>query len=178
MSFSFFKQSRPKTPQELVKAIKDSLMAIDSITAAEVKALEKVESCYSGVWSSKTFSVEMWLEFVVGSLIFCFQFKVNWLTTQYYPSFLVNLDQQELLLSFPFFLHIFIYCFDLHEHFVILPFNKGGHLLHIIYYMTKIRISFYVARRCLTWYWREKTTHRCPISINCRSKLSYLMLLN
>lgn len=42
MSFSFFKQ-RPKTPQELVKAIKDSLMAIDSITAAEVKSLEKVE---------------------------------------------------------------------------------------------------------------------------------------
>lgn len=41
MSFSFFKQSRPKTSQELVKAIKDSLMAIDSITAAEVKSLEK-----------------------------------------------------------------------------------------------------------------------------------------
>ncbi|XP_057771854.1 uncharacterized protein LOC130991582 [Salvia miltiorrhiza] len=41
MSFSFFKQSRPKTPQELAKAIKDSLMAIDSITAAEVKSLEK-----------------------------------------------------------------------------------------------------------------------------------------
>ncbi|KAL1543183.1 calcium-binding protein 39 [Salvia divinorum] len=41
MSFSFFKQSRPKTPQELAKAIKDSLMAIDNITAAEVKSLEK-----------------------------------------------------------------------------------------------------------------------------------------
>lgn len=41
MSFSFFKQSRPKTPQELAKAIKDSLMALDSKTVAEVKALEK-----------------------------------------------------------------------------------------------------------------------------------------
>ncbi|XP_042037447.1 calcium-binding protein 39-like [Salvia splendens] len=41
MSFSFFKQSRPKTPQELAKALKDSLMAIDNITAAEVKSLEK-----------------------------------------------------------------------------------------------------------------------------------------
>ncbi|KAL0367978.1 UNVERIFIED_CONTAM: protein Mo25 [Sesamum calycinum] len=40
MSF-FFRQSRPKTPQELVKAIKDSLMALDSQTVAEVKALEK-----------------------------------------------------------------------------------------------------------------------------------------
>ncbi|KAL0367630.1 UNVERIFIED_CONTAM: Calcium-binding protein 39 [Sesamum radiatum] len=35
------RQSRPKTPQELVKAIKDSLMALDSQTVAEVKALEK-----------------------------------------------------------------------------------------------------------------------------------------
>lgn len=43
MSFSFFKQSRPKTSQELAKAIKDSLMALDSKTVAEVKALEKVE---------------------------------------------------------------------------------------------------------------------------------------
>ncbi|XP_042064712.1 calcium-binding protein 39-like isoform X2 [Salvia splendens] len=41
MSFSFFRQSRHKTPQELAKAIKDSLMAIDNITAAEVKSLEK-----------------------------------------------------------------------------------------------------------------------------------------
>ncbi|KAK4425750.1 protein Mo25 [Sesamum alatum] len=41
MSFSFFKQSRPKTPQELAKAVKDSLMALDSKTVAEVKALEK-----------------------------------------------------------------------------------------------------------------------------------------
>ncbi|CAM8971912.1 unnamed protein product [Rhodiola kirilowii] len=40
MSF-FFKPSKPKTPQELVKAIKDSLAALDSITVAEVKALEK-----------------------------------------------------------------------------------------------------------------------------------------
>ena len=44
MSFSFFKASRPKTPQELVKAIKDSLMGLDSKTVAEVKALEKVAS--------------------------------------------------------------------------------------------------------------------------------------
>ncbi|XP_051125954.1 uncharacterized protein LOC127247908 [Andrographis paniculata] len=41
MSFSFFKQSRPKTPQELVKTIRDSIMALDSKTVAEVKALEK-----------------------------------------------------------------------------------------------------------------------------------------
>ncbi|EYU43853.1 hypothetical protein ABFS83_07G023900 [Erythranthe nasuta] len=41
MSFSFFKQSRPRTPQELAKAIKDSLVALDSKTVAEVKALEK-----------------------------------------------------------------------------------------------------------------------------------------
>ncbi|KAJ9700183.1 hypothetical protein PVL29_005823 [Vitis rotundifolia] len=41
MSFSFFKASRPKTPQELVKAIKDGLTALDSKTVAEVKALEK-----------------------------------------------------------------------------------------------------------------------------------------
>ncbi|PSR85179.1 Calcium-binding protein [Actinidia chinensis var. chinensis] len=47
MSFSFFKPSRPKSPQELVKAIKNSLMALDSKTVAEVqslkKALEEVE---------------------------------------------------------------------------------------------------------------------------------------
>ncbi|KAL3502368.1 hypothetical protein ACH5RR_036817 [Cinchona calisaya] len=41
MSFSFFKPSRPKTPQELAKAMKDSLMALDTKTVAEVKALEK-----------------------------------------------------------------------------------------------------------------------------------------
>lgn len=40
MSFSFFK-SRPKTPEEVVEAIKDSLIALDSKTVAEVKALEK-----------------------------------------------------------------------------------------------------------------------------------------
>nr|XP_043627218.1 calcium-binding protein 39 [Erigeron canadensis] len=39
MSFSFFK--RPKTPQELAKAIKDSLMCLDSKTVLEVKSLEK-----------------------------------------------------------------------------------------------------------------------------------------
>ncbi|XP_024462888.2 uncharacterized protein LOC7469102 isoform X2 [Populus trichocarpa] len=41
MSFSFFKASRPKTPQEVVKTIKDSLMALDTKTVVEVKALEK-----------------------------------------------------------------------------------------------------------------------------------------
>lgn len=50
MSFSFFKQSRPKTPQELAKAIKDSLMALDSKTVAEVKALEKVKSLSLFCW--------------------------------------------------------------------------------------------------------------------------------
>ncbi|KAI5677691.1 hypothetical protein M9H77_08641 [Catharanthus roseus] len=40
MSF-FFKPSRPKTPQELAKAIRDTLLALDSKTVAEVKALEK-----------------------------------------------------------------------------------------------------------------------------------------
>lgn len=42
MSFSFFKASRPKTPSELAKTVKDSFNALDSITVAEVKALEKV----------------------------------------------------------------------------------------------------------------------------------------
>lgn len=42
MSFSFFKPSRPKTPQEVAKAIKDSLMALDTKTVVEVRALEKV----------------------------------------------------------------------------------------------------------------------------------------
>ncbi|XP_044499515.1 calcium-binding protein 39 [Mangifera indica] len=41
MSFSFFKPSRPKTPQEVVKATKDCLMALDTKTVVEVKALEK-----------------------------------------------------------------------------------------------------------------------------------------
>ncbi|XP_050372213.1 uncharacterized protein LOC126790117 [Argentina anserina] len=41
MSFSFFKPSRPKTPQEVAKAISDSLTALDSQTVAEVKSLEK-----------------------------------------------------------------------------------------------------------------------------------------
>ncbi|KAM7258866.1 hypothetical protein ACFE04_014607 [Oxalis oulophora] len=41
MSFSFFKPSRPKTPQEVVKAIEDSLNALDTKTVVEVKALEK-----------------------------------------------------------------------------------------------------------------------------------------
>jgi len=41
MSFSFFK-ARPKTPQEVARATKESLMALDTPTVAEVKALEKV----------------------------------------------------------------------------------------------------------------------------------------
>ncbi|KAF7150995.1 hypothetical protein RHSIM_Rhsim02G0017000 [Rhododendron simsii] len=41
MSFSFFKPSRPKTPQELVRAVKDSLLALDTKTVAEVQALKK-----------------------------------------------------------------------------------------------------------------------------------------
>lgn len=41
MSFSFFKASRAKTPSELAKAVKDSFNALDSITVAEVKALDK-----------------------------------------------------------------------------------------------------------------------------------------
>ncbi|KAE8677629.1 Mo25 family protein isoform 2 [Hibiscus syriacus] len=41
MSFSFFKPSRPKTPQEVTKAIKDSLMALDIKTISEVKSHEK-----------------------------------------------------------------------------------------------------------------------------------------
>ncbi|XP_024986360.1 calcium-binding protein 39 isoform X2 [Cynara cardunculus var. scolymus] len=41
MSFSFFKALRPKTPQELARAIKDSLMALDTKTVVEVKTLEK-----------------------------------------------------------------------------------------------------------------------------------------
>lgn len=42
MSFSFFKPSRPRSPQEVAKAIKDSLTALDTKTVVEVKALEKV----------------------------------------------------------------------------------------------------------------------------------------
>ncbi|XP_028792390.1 calcium-binding protein 39-like isoform X2 [Neltuma alba] len=41
MSFSFFKILRPKTPQEVAKSIKDSLMALDTKTVFEVKTLEK-----------------------------------------------------------------------------------------------------------------------------------------
>ncbi|GAB2295122.1 hypothetical protein Dimus_038342 [Dionaea muscipula] len=40
MSFSFFKP-RPKIPQEVAKAIQESLNALDTKTVAEVKALEK-----------------------------------------------------------------------------------------------------------------------------------------
>lgn len=41
MSFSFFKPSRPKTPQDVAKAIRDSLVALDTKTVVEVKSLEK-----------------------------------------------------------------------------------------------------------------------------------------
>ncbi|KAK7303199.1 hypothetical protein RJT34_14101 [Clitoria ternatea] len=41
MSFSFFKALRPKTPQEVAKSIKESLMALDTKTVVEVKSLEK-----------------------------------------------------------------------------------------------------------------------------------------
>ncbi|KAF9618329.1 hypothetical protein IFM89_000964 [Coptis chinensis] len=41
MSFSFFKASRGKAALELVKAMRDSLVALDTKTVAEVKALEK-----------------------------------------------------------------------------------------------------------------------------------------
>ncbi|KAF9678080.1 hypothetical protein SADUNF_Sadunf08G0174700 [Salix dunnii] len=41
MSFSFFMASCPKTPQEVLKAIKDNLMALDTKTVVGVKALEK-----------------------------------------------------------------------------------------------------------------------------------------
>ncbi|XP_074320989.1 uncharacterized protein LOC141657604 [Silene latifolia] len=40
MSFSFFK-ARPKSPQEIARATKDSLLALDSPTVVEVKFLEK-----------------------------------------------------------------------------------------------------------------------------------------
>lgn len=41
MSFSFFK-ARPKTPPEVAKSIKESLMALDTQTIVDVRALEKV----------------------------------------------------------------------------------------------------------------------------------------
>lgn len=40
MSF-FFKPSRPKSPHELVKSVRESLLALDTKTVVEVKALEK-----------------------------------------------------------------------------------------------------------------------------------------
>ncbi|KAF6165418.1 hypothetical protein GIB67_017900 [Kingdonia uniflora] len=40
MPFSFFKPFRPKNPLELVKAVSESLLALDTKTVAEVKALE------------------------------------------------------------------------------------------------------------------------------------------
>lgn len=41
MSFSFFKQLKPKTPAELVRQVKESLSALDSKTVADVRLLEK-----------------------------------------------------------------------------------------------------------------------------------------
>ncbi|XP_022728536.1 calcium-binding protein 39-like [Durio zibethinus] len=51
MSFLFFDPSRPKTPQEVARAIKDSLMALDAKTVAEVKALEKARKDLLHLWS-------------------------------------------------------------------------------------------------------------------------------
>ncbi|KAF3784248.1 Calcium-binding protein 39 [Nymphaea thermarum] len=42
MSFSFFKPSRPKSPSELVRSVRESLLALDAKTVADVRALEKV----------------------------------------------------------------------------------------------------------------------------------------
>ncbi|RAL44300.1 hypothetical protein DM860_015660 [Cuscuta australis] len=54
MSFSFFKPLRPKNPPELVKAVKESLMALDSKTVAEVKAREKaLEEAEKNIMSMK-----------------------------------------------------------------------------------------------------------------------------
>ncbi|XP_019156948.1 PREDICTED: calcium-binding protein 39 [Ipomoea nil] len=54
MSFSFFKPLRPKTPAELVKAVKESLMALDSKTIAEIKAREKaLEEAEKNIMSMK-----------------------------------------------------------------------------------------------------------------------------
>lgn len=68
MSFSFFKPSRPKTPQEVVKAIRDSLMALDTKTVVEVKALEKVGSLFKRLLSDtilfmkvSTFTPDCWI---------------------------------------------------------------------------------------------------------------------
>ncbi|KAL5150862.1 Calcium-binding protein 39 [Glycine soja] len=47
MSFSFFKALRPKTPQEVAKSIKESLMALDTKTVVEVKALEKIQHSFN-----------------------------------------------------------------------------------------------------------------------------------
>lgn len=72
MSFSFFKPSRPKTPQEVAKAIKDSLMALDTKTVVEVKALEKVSLISS---NSLTLSARFLMEFPVGDdLVLFFRF--------------------------------------------------------------------------------------------------------
>jgi hypothetical protein len=62
MSFSFFKVSRPKTPQEVVKSIKESLMALDTKTVVEVKALEKVNFF--------SYPFEIYHPFVLNSQIF------------------------------------------------------------------------------------------------------------
>lgn len=41
MSFSFFKQFKLKTPQELVRVTKDALLALDTKTVADVRLLDK-----------------------------------------------------------------------------------------------------------------------------------------
>lgn len=72
MSFSFFKALRPKTPQELAKAIKDSLMALDTKTVVEVKALEKVCNNSQKISISRYFEAESVVNFwsFVGNMAF------------------------------------------------------------------------------------------------------------
>ena len=69
MSFSFFKASRPKTPQEVVKTIKDSLMALDTKTVVEVKALEKVSSLSTFIY--------LFIYFMITGLLFDDQLQIN-----------------------------------------------------------------------------------------------------
>jgi hypothetical protein len=69
MSFSFFKASRPKTPQEVVKAMKDSLVALDTKTVVEVKALEKVSSLSTFIY--------LFIYFMITGLLFDDQLQIN-----------------------------------------------------------------------------------------------------
>ncbi|KAL9248532.1 Calcium-binding protein 39-like protein [Drosera capensis] len=62
MSFSFFK-ARSKTPQEVVKAIQECLVALDTKTVVEVRALEK------------------WTKFA-GIRVYGFEMRLEWLELQ------------------------------------------------------------------------------------------------